>query len=307
MYNRIVVPLDGSELAECVLPHVDALAETNKKAEVTFLYVVQPLDTPMTNDEFKKRIEKDAKTAAAEYLTRIDHSRSYHERSQGRVVFEKPADGILDYAGKNKADLIVMASHGLSGIGKWIRGSVADKVLNQADIPVLRIRAASCEPPIFRKGEKMTVLVPMDGSPQAEKVLEHVYKVADHFGKDNLEFILLRVCELFSYPHMHYPPPASLTWQEYLNYEKKRARNICTSYLSGIKRRLKEDGLNVRLSTPMGSPIETISKYLAKNHVDLIILSTHGRTGLSELALGSVANGVMKNNATPTMLVRMRS
>ena len=305
MYNRILIPLDGSDVAECVLPHAAALAEANPKAEITFLYVVQPLDTPMTNQEFKNRIEKEGKAAAAEYLTRVDHNQSYHDRAQSRVVFEKPAEGILEYAEKNKADLIVMASHGLSGVGKWIRGSVADKVLHQAHIPVLRIRAGAGAPPIYRKGEKMTVLVPMDGSDLAEKVLVHVRKVADHFGPQNLDIVLIRVCELFSYPHLQYPPRMALTWDEYLNYEKKRARSICTTYLSGIKSRLKKEGLAVRTTVPVGSPIETLTKYINRNHIDLIILSTHGRTGLSEFALGSVANKVMKNNATPTMLVRI--
>lgn len=306
MYNRILVPLDGSDVAECVLPHVEAIALANPKAEITFMYAVQPLDTPLTDEKFKQRIETDAKSSASTYLTRVDHSQSYHARAQTRVIFGKPADSILDYAHKNNSDLIVIASHGLSGVGKWIRGSVADKVLHQADIPVLRIRAGSSKTPIFRKGKKMTVLVPMDGSAQAEKVLEHVYKTADHFGKENLDIVLIRVCELFLYPHMKYPPPAAVTWEEYLNYEKKRAKNICSTYLSAIKRRMVDDGLSVRTSIPIGSPIDTITKYLNKNKIDLIILSTHGRTGLSEFALGSVANKVMKNNPTPTMLVRIK-
>ncbi len=306
MYNKILVPLDGSDVAECVLPHVAALADANAGAEITFLYVVQPLDTPLTNQEFKNRIEKEARTAAAEYLTRVDHSRSYHDRAHTRVVFGKPAEGILEYAQESKADLIVMASHGLSGIGKWIRGSVADKVLHQARIPVLRIRAGAGKPPIYRPGEKMTVLVPMDGSKLAEKVLKQVIKVADHFGRQNMDIILIRVCELFSYGRLQYPPAASLSWDEYLSYEKKRAKKICTSYLSGIKSRLKKEGLAVRTSSPIGAPVETLTRYITKNRIDLIILSTHGRSGLSEFALGSVANKVMKNNAVPTLLVRMK-
>ena len=298
MYNKILVPLDGSKLAECVLPHVEAIAAGNKVA-VTFLYAIQPLDVPLTKPEFKSRIESEARAAAHDYLKELIANLKYKDAAQGKVVLGKVADNIVDYATENKMDVIIMATHGRSGVSRWVSGSVAEKVLHASKVPIWLIRA--CEPSAAY--QKINMLVPLDGSELAEKVLSHVKELTEHFGAKSVDITLLRVCELF-FPPYKYPPPASLSWEEYLEYETKRCTEICQAYLSKVEERLKNEGLNVRAVTPMGTPADAIVDYANKNAVDLIVMATHGRTGLGRWALGSVADKVVKGATSPVFLVR---
>ena len=140
MYDKILVPLDGSELAECVIPHVQALAQSRPDAEVTLLYVVEPLEVPGSSPEFKKKIETEGTTAAREYLQDISKQLAGIKRVSTEVILGKPADTIASYADKIKADIVVMATHGRTGVRRWFLGSVADKVLHCSVVPVVLIR-----------------------------------------------------------------------------------------------------------------------------------------------------------------------
>jgi nucleotide-binding universal stress UspA family protein len=302
MYNKILVPLDGSDVAECVLPHVEAMAAGNNKVAVTFLYVVQPLDVPMTKPDFKSRIESEAESAAEKYLEKLIAKLKYKEAAQGKVISGKVAEDIIDYATKNKMDLIIMATHGRSGVSRWVSGSVADKVLHGAKTPIWLIRAGAPRA-TYKKGQKITILVTLDGSELAEAVLSHVKGLVNQFGPSSVDIVLLRVCELF-FPPYTYPPPTSLSWEEYLEYETKRCKEICLTYLSKVGEQLKKDGLSVRSEVPTGNPAETIVDYANKKAINLIVMATHGRTGLSRWALGSVADKVLKGATSPIFLVR---
>jgi nucleotide-binding universal stress UspA family protein len=306
MFSNILVPMDGSDIAECVLPHVERLATGNKPAKVTFLYVVQPLDVPMTDIEFRARIESEAKTAAEGYLNDLIERLNFKDNVKGDVVFGKPAEGIFDYASQNKMGLIIMATHGLSGIGRWVRGSVADKVLHEADVPVWLIRANAPQKRSNGRKKKITMLVPLDGSELAEKALPPVKTLAEQFNIPAVEITLARVCEMFTPPY-HYPPQASLSWEEYMNDEKKRAKDICHTYLSGVAEKLREERFTVHVKVLDGNPAEALIEYDNKSNFDLIVMSTHGRTGISKWAMGSIADKVVKGANSPVFLLRSKS
>jgi nucleotide-binding universal stress UspA family protein len=151
MYRKILVPLDGSELAECVLPHVEALAKVPQVQEVVFVRVFEPFRIPpsdyVVNDEEIARIEAENKAAAEKYLkelvegVHLDGIQQRWEVLRGRV-----AETLADYANKNNMDLIVIATHGRSGVSRWVWGSVADRVLRSSCVPVLMVRAPGCVP-----------------------------------------------------------------------------------------------------------------------------------------------------------------
>jgi len=303
MYSKILVPLDGSDVAECVLPHVAALATANNPVTVSFLYAVQPLEVITAKPAFKDRIESEARTAAKGYLDHLASKLKYRESTEAKVVMGRAADAIVDYAKKNKQDLIVMATHGLSGVKRWVRGSIAEKVLQESPVPVWLIRAGSPKKGLHKKGQKIKLLAPLDGSELAEKVLDHVTGLAEQLGKQLVDITLLRVCELF-FPPYTYPPPTPMTWEEYLDYETKRCKEICQTYLTKVEEKLKKDGLSVRTEVPTGNVAETIIDYASKNDIDLIVIATHGRTGLSRWALGSVADKVLTGATSPIFLVR---
>jgi len=160
MYKKILAPLDGSKLSECSLAHVKALATGCKVPEVTLLTVVgepPPLpsyeySSPQMVAEVAEQREKEAeeiKKRAEDYLARVADDLKkegiavktdvIHLSFEGRI-----ADTILDYVQNNKVDLIIMSTHGRSGVSRWAFGSVADKIVSHAQVPVLTITAAGC-------------------------------------------------------------------------------------------------------------------------------------------------------------------
>ncbi|MEE8472436.1 MAG: universal stress protein [Dehalococcoidia bacterium] len=157
MYRKIMVPLDGSELAECVLPHVEAIARGCAPTTVIFLRVAEPVrvypgattlggEYTFTDQDWKQ-LEVERWAATEDYLKGIVGRVKYDGVSvRSEVLMGEVAEGIADYATKNDADLIIMATHGRSGISRWVLGSVADRVLRSSCVPVLMVRAPGCEP-----------------------------------------------------------------------------------------------------------------------------------------------------------------
>jgi nucleotide-binding universal stress UspA family protein len=153
MYNKILVPLDGSELAECVLPHVESIAAGCGTSSVVFLRVIDSyipsasyayVSTTIIQ-EMKGRNEKDTREYLEKIAGRVKLGKAAVEQ---QVITGRPAETIADYATKNKVDLIAIATHGRSGVSRWAWGSVADRVLRSACVPVLMIRAPGCVPGI---------------------------------------------------------------------------------------------------------------------------------------------------------------
>ena len=152
MYKRILVPLDGSELAECVLPHVETIATGCGVETVTFVRVVDQTPIPLNAEAYTfgakewEQLETEYRTAAEDYLNRLATRVKYgNVKIQTKVLTGgRAADMIADYASKNDFDLIIIATHGRSGVSRWVWGSVADHILRSACVPVLMIRAPGC-------------------------------------------------------------------------------------------------------------------------------------------------------------------
>ncbi len=146
MYNKILVPLDGSELAECVLPHVKAIAVGNGTGKVVLLRIVEPLPagTPPAVDF--EVVQKAGVKAAEEYLARIKARLNKEGLNvEAKVLTGRPAETITEFAQREKADIIALATHGRSGISRWVFGSVADRLVRSSSVPVLLIRPKGFE------------------------------------------------------------------------------------------------------------------------------------------------------------------
>jgi nucleotide-binding universal stress UspA family protein len=162
MYKKILVPLDGSELAECVLPHVESIAKGCGVANVVFVRVFEPAHLPVATEfagggsfseedaaKSRKKQDEHNKAAAKKYLGDVVKRSKYDGAAlKAEVIMGKPADSIAEYAEKHGVDLIIIATHGRSGISRWVYGSVADKVLRSACVPVLMVRVPGCIPGI---------------------------------------------------------------------------------------------------------------------------------------------------------------
>ncbi len=154
MYKKIMVPLDGSELAECVFPHLELLLKGCESTEVVVVQAVEPFSVPYGREighfpslEKVKEFETHQKTEAEIYLQGIAARLVRNGvNARGEVIYGKVNEALTDYVAGNAIDLIIIATHGRSGISRGVRGSVADHLLRSVCTPVLMIRAPGCVP-----------------------------------------------------------------------------------------------------------------------------------------------------------------
>jgi nucleotide-binding universal stress UspA family protein len=146
MYKRMLVPLDGSELSESSLEHAKAIAVRFAVPEVILLRVVEPLSTLAVAElagagaDWLSKAEQMNEAEAKDYLAKLDDKlKKEGIATRAVLVRGRAAEAILDYTSKNKVDLIVMSTHGRSGVSRWVMGSVADKVLAHTSVPIFII------------------------------------------------------------------------------------------------------------------------------------------------------------------------
>ena len=147
MYLNILAPLDGSDFAECALAHVSAIATGCSVPNVTLLRVVEPLPQQAYAEVSVLMADADKKMEAEsqDYLSRTaDKLKQEGLAVETAILVGRAADEILGYASQNQVDLIIMSTHGRSGISRWVMGSVADRVLRHSAVPVLIIAPAGC-------------------------------------------------------------------------------------------------------------------------------------------------------------------
>ncbi|MFC1868940.1 universal stress protein [Thermodesulfobacteriota bacterium] len=146
MYKKVMVPLDGSELAECVLPHLETFIKGFKINDVHLVRVIEPevhyRGEHAIDPEIVANRESERESLAREYLDGVVNRVTREGATINTdLVFGRVTESLADFAQRNNIDLILIATHGRSGITRWVRGSVADKVLRSANVPVLMVRA----------------------------------------------------------------------------------------------------------------------------------------------------------------------
>ena len=149
------------------------------------------------------------------------------------------------------------------------------------------------------------MLVPLDGSKLAESVLPHVEALAKQRGLESIDVLLLRVAEPPAIP-ADYPADMRLTWEEHLEKETAKRKTEGEHYLAGVEKRLKNAALNVRAKVLVGNPVEEIIGHCSKNRSSIVVMATHGRSGLSRWAYGSVAEKTLLGTSCPILIVRPR-
>jgi nucleotide-binding universal stress UspA family protein len=263
---RILVPLDGSTLAEAVLPIVERLARDHD-AEVVLLEVLEGQPT--------REAELEAERQVRGYLERtVDCLRGHGlGRVHARVWYGEAEQAIANAATREQADLVAMSTHGRSGLD-WLRfGSVAEGVVRRAPIPVLLVRGVAA----WGRGGINRILVPLDGSEASEAVLPIVSSLAGPF---DFAVQLLHVVEAAL------PLPG---WE-------------AEAYVARVAALLQARGLRVDVTVRAGLPAEVIPAVAAETKSGLVAMSTHGRSGLGRLFLGSVAERVLRSVSVPVLL-----
>jgi len=202
------------------------------------------------------------------------------------------ATAILELAESAHIDLIAMATHGRTGVQRWVYGSVADKVLSGAQLPILLVRASeipSAIAPIRR------ILVPLDGSALAERALIPAQYLAKAF---DAEVLLFRVQEPFSFVQ------SGLTAAMSTAAFDDALLEVVEEYLTEKTLEMRSQGVHVGWETQFGTAAENILDVAQKRTVNLVVMSTHGRSGIGRWIMGSVADRVLRASRIPVLLIR---
>jgi nucleotide-binding universal stress UspA family protein len=305
--STILVPLDGSALAEQVLPYVRLFAPL-LHASVCLLRVVSEAEIEQMLSYEVVRLEVGADQvmphALREQRTRTLLCRRAEDyldahaaqlRGSGLTVESDvrvglPKDRILQMAERTSSSLIAMATHGDSRLRRWALGSVTDKIVQAAQVPVLIVRsAASHDPPRLRH-----IMVALDGSELARQTLPLAVELA---GGAQAELILFQAIAptVEAYPYPPLPRVAQTLLRDQAHQE-----------LTGAAAQLGQRPPMVTPVVTPGDAAETIVEEAAQRHVDLIVMATHGWSGLRRWALGSVADKVLHTTTIPLLLVRAR-
>jgi nucleotide-binding universal stress UspA family protein len=290
MYQNILVPMDGSPLAEVVLPYIYQLC-TRFSPRVTFLHVCQSSESAFMCEAYVERLVE-----AAEREVKAAQGTMKAVTVPGNVP-----ETILEQADKAASDLILMAAHGYSGRGDWMLGSVTHKVISASRAPVLIIRERL---PDSSGAWPQEAIVPLDGSSLSESVLPHVVAMA----KTGVSVTLLRVCEppvlLADYPDSVMPEG----WDDHVKLAKRSAENACSVYLGDVAReKLQKEGVNADSTVVLSDrAADGIIEQISQNPSALVVMSTHGRSGFSRWPYGHVTDRVVLASKNPVLLIRPR-
>jgi len=276
MYEKILVPLDGSPLAEAALPGAEELAG-RLGSEIILLSISESTEA---EDYLKYQIYTERKVEEVR-----KHARKYLDKSADKDVTITPvvlvghsAEEIIRYANRADIDLIVMTTHGSSGIKRWALGRMADKVVRATDHPVALIRARTPYSEIARKSITHKALVSLDGSEASEAVLPYIQEFARRL---RTEVTLVQV--------------VTRSYRVFADAE---------SYLEKVKEQFQSHGITANSVVRMGAAAEEIIKVADEMKTDIVAMSTHGRSGIGRWSIGSVADKVLRGGNTPVLLVR---
>lgn len=298
MFTKILIPLDGSGTAEAVLPYARVLADS-LKIPLEFLGVVD-ISVLARGGVADKARYLDPLIAAGENSIE-KYVRGIVEQVSGgdsgyQVLRGKPAAIIVRQAARDKGTLIAMASHGRTGMTRWLLGSVAERVLRSTRNPLFLVRGgdgAAAQSQVSLK----SIIVPLDGSILAESVLLAAEMFASSF---NLEVVLFRAYELpasaYYGKESHLPDYAELT---------RKARAAAEQYLDSKLQAMKVRGLTrVRGAVSEGPGAQEIIR-CARVHGDSVLaMCTHGRSGVKRWLIGSVTEKVVRHSENPVLVIR---
>lgn len=279
--QRILVPLDGSPFAEEALQLAQSFSGRHS-SQLVLLSVQQTTGIPRAIPFFQSHGRYDGDLMEHEkYLLQVAGKLGrLGENPEVVTVSGNIVDEITITAQQKAIDLLIMSTHGRSGIGRAVIGSVADKVINQINIPTLLIRPGSDEP--SRRPTFARILVPLDGSTRAEQVLPFANVVA---GRSESEILLLSVPDEF---------------------QTEAQQDNLRQYLETMAKSLRAIGFPTKTLVTGSTPGYTIVEVANSEAVDLIMLATHGRGGFARLMLGSVADTVIRHTRQPVFLVPVR-
>jgi nucleotide-binding universal stress UspA family protein len=314
----ILVPLDGSTLSEAILPHAVAAAQATKSA-LLLLQVLEPVFESIFGAlGIPEYVEEEQLTQMRdEQLDSIHHyleNIASHLRADGLEVYTKviegnhPATQILWEAEHDPLLLMIaMTTHGRRGILHWLFGSVAAEVVQVTPRPLLLLRPqesdSSFSMPNFKAVPYQNIIVPLDAEAFAEQALDQASELASAMNA-TLNLISIVPLPHVLPVHIHKEKESQALMRVILHQTELERR---THYLKQKAEHFKEQGLRVQIDVASGHPAEEILRFSTQHQQTLLVMTTHGRSGLRRILLGSVTMKVVQEAHVPVLLVRGRS
>jgi nucleotide-binding universal stress UspA family protein len=305
MFKRVLVPLDTSSLAEIAIPYAEELA-VKMGSEIILAHVRTTADAPDNKDhqvymskmtaELEQRIKKSAARPRGEKVKVMSVVLGKPD------VITHPAEEILNYSENENISMILIATHGRTGISRWALGSTANKIASVFKRSVLLIRANDQTP---RSVHMDKILVTLDGSQPSEAALPYAESLA---SKLKSKISLLNVIETpyHIYPYadgIDYYGGSGIIRVPFTASEMKPLEEVATKYIKGVNDKLAKEGIKTGYEVRVGSPAEEIIKIETESHPDLVVMSTHGHSGFGRFEHGSITDKVLHNGNTPLLLV----
>ena len=303
-FRNILVPLDGSELAEKALEPANQVAmamaqygNEPRPVRLTLLRVLSPMALLAADPYLYDEMMRMSSDEAQAYLNQVASTMTANGVViETKIVNGSSAEAIVQYAEGAGVDLIVMSSHGRTGSRRWVYGSVAEKVMHHAPCATAIIRA-HVEVSMFQNRK---ILVPLDGSELAERALGPALALARAV---NSNVYLLRVVAAGE-PMAESMRPTGEQVEAALTATDLEEKGVAEAYLQSVFSRFENTRLFFDVQTTSGDVADTIVTYADDNHVDLIVISSHGRSGLGRWLHGSVAEKVLRGATCATLIVR---
>lgn len=299
MFQRIVVPLDGSCLAEWALPHAINLAKaldiplvlvrvTQNDGNEASQYPVDPVALDAIHAE------------SAAYLDSVASQLGKFDLDPETATLEGDAvDQIIDFVRSDSRTLLVMTSHGFGGISHYMLGSVAHKSLLQAHVSFLLVRAFSDQCGVLEEYHYNRVVVPLDGGRRSECVLPLVEMLARYN-----ECTLSVVSIVPSLAQLYDIPPDDSRMALIKSLEEEQRKRLET-HVGGISDRLKNEGLRVETQVETrDSPISAIWQLTRKGRADLVVMAAHGQSCVNHWPLGALPLNAMVYGETPLLVLQ---
>ena len=292
LFSKILVPLDGSELAEAIIPYVGRLAST-LGAELVMFSAIDP------GLERNQEALRQATENAANYHHEVQTRSSISAISQ--VEPGEPYQAIVKAQSDLGCDLVAMSTHGRTGIMRGVLGSVSDRVLHLIDVPILLFspQGVSQDPTGGSSPKVESIVVPLDGSELSEEVVPYVEQLAIELSARVilLQSISVRTPEdPFGGGYVVDPAPV----------EEELAKQA-ESYLSSISKILSDKGVEVQQQVLFDTPHSAIIQVAQSNPNSLVAMGTRGQSGVTRLIVGSVTSRVVRECGSPILVVPPRS
>jgi nucleotide-binding universal stress UspA family protein len=299
MFERILLPLDGSEVAEITLPYAEELA--GKLGSELVLYHIRGHDH--AHQEHMHQTYLDRLAESMRHHISKNQPMGEEVKVTTKVEAGEPTENICNFVDKNKMDLIIMTAVSNSGIrvGKMI-GSVADHVCRTVPIPVLLVRPNTNQQVTGKERLISRLLIPLDGSELSKLALPVGEELATNLKASVTLFQMANQIRLYDTGY-----ESSSAFVNYTQFNEEEKARVEVE-MSALDKELKEKNLQVTYVVTSGFDaasdiIETSKKVSA----DLIVMSTHGRSGITRWVLGNVAEKVLRHGEIPLLLVHARA